>query len=492
MFSKFSKKQFAIILVALCLCLTVVLGACNSATAFKPIATEVGEVSGNGGIAVRYGNYIFYVNGYQSDATAANDYVDSKRVGSIVRISVTDLEAAIDKTNQSNKTSSVISSEIAKYVAEKAVVVVPNFYYSNNTTETGLNGIYIYNGRLYYTTPNDELTADGAKLTSQLVLKSIDLANPEKVATRHFTFTDNTAQIILAEVDGKVVATYVMGGKLYTLDVASGKNTEIKSKEVDEETKENKDLTVSNINYDKDSAGAYKGIFFTDADGSICHIAVGAVDYQVYVTNPKSDDDTTSSLTIKSVNDGYVYYTKTPADGTDYNVYFANGVVAEGKDSIFRTGGSSATIYGYGDKVIFVPSAKTVADQTYYNIKVTDKDGNNEKLLLVPANNVYSIAITAVRGKYLYYTANSVSYKLDIDLACQTAQESGEVIAKSLSTTATGWSAPDMLTFTIGETNYNYVFTLASGSVSVVKFDAATQKNTTAATITLAEQTEEE
>ncbi len=493
MFTK-NKTKFAIILVALCLCLTVVLGACNNAKAFTPVKTVAGEVSGNGGIAVRYGDYIFYVNGYQSDATSANDYTDSKRVGSIVRISVEDLEAAIEKTTQKNKTSSVISSEISKLVAEKAVVVVPNFYYSNNTTETGLNGIYIFGGRLYYTTPNDDLTADGSKLTSELVLKSINLADPEKTATRHFVFTDNSAQILLTEQSNKVVATYIMGSKLYNLDVADGKSTEIKSHEVDEETKENKDLTVSNVKYDKNGDGQYTGLFFTDGDGSICHIAAGASDYQVYVTNPKSEDDSkTSSLTIKSVNDGYVYYTKTPADGSDYNVYLANGVVEQGKDKIFCTGGSSLTLYGYGDKVIFVPSAVTDAEQSYYNIVVKDKDGNkdNDKPLLVPANNVYSITVNRIEGKYLYYTANSVNYKLDIDAALVTAQETGTVIGKSLSTTATGWSTPDVLNFTIGEVVHSYVFTLASGSVSVVKFDAAKQTNSTSATITLAEQSKD-
>lgn len=148
-----------VIIAAVCLCLVFVLSACTSTSTFKAVATEAGEVSGNGGSAVRYGKYIFYVNGYQSDATAANTYDNSIRVGQIVRIAVSDLEEAIEKTKQNNKSSSVISSEISAFIAEKATVVVPNFYYSNNTTETGLNGIYIFDGRLYYTTPNDELTA---------------------------------------------------------------------------------------------------------------------------------------------------------------------------------------------------------------------------------------------------------------------------------------------------------------------------------------------
>lgn len=120
--------------------------------------------------------------------------------------------------------------------------------------------------------------------------------------------------------------------------------------------------------------------------------------------------------------------------------------------------------------------------ETYYNI-YSATNATEPAKLLVANENVYSITINKIEGKYLYYTANSINYKLDLDAT--TTQTTGEVIGNNLSTTATGWSVPDSLTFTSGENTYTYVFTLASGSVSVVKFDATTKKNSSSATITL-------
>ena len=81
MFKNSTQKISAIILVAVCMLLVTVLGACTPTAAFKPFSLPTtNDVDGNGGIAVRYGDYILYVNGYQSDATVANSYSDEIRV----------------------------------------------------------------------------------------------------------------------------------------------------------------------------------------------------------------------------------------------------------------------------------------------------------------------------------------------------------------------------------------------------------------------------
>ncbi len=471
-----------VIIAAVCLCLVFVLSACTSTSTFKAVATEAGEVSGNGGSAVRYGKYIFYVNGYQSDATAANTYDNTIRVGQIVRIAVSDLEEAIEKTKQNNKSSSVISSEISAFIAEKATVVVPNFYYSNNTTETGLNGIYIFDGRLYYTTPNDELTAGGEKLTSQLVLKSVKLDGTEATATRHHVFTSNSTQIMLSLVGNDVYATYTADSKLYSLKLDGSEAVELKIGE--DEAK------LSNIKYDKDENGNYIGIFATDESGSICHYTVGEKAIVKYVTIDKTaEGHKNDSLTVSSVNNGYVYYTKTIDSVSDGKVYYTNKAVEDGKDVVFCNTSISGS-YGNGISKIYVDS-KADGNVTYYNIYVNDNVDMKEdgkRALLVAEENVKSITIDRVVGKYVYYTADGVNYVIDSTIT--TAVEHGTVVGKGLSTTATGWSTPDALGFTLDGVNYNYVFTLASGSVSVVKFDAEKVTNSTSATITLVEQSD--
>ena len=247
---------------------------------------------------------------------------------------------------------------------------------------------------------------------------------------------------------------------------------------------------LSNIKYDKDENGNYIGIFATDESGSICHYTVGEKAIVKYVTIDKTaEGHKNDSLTVSSVNNGYVYYTKTIDSVSDGKVYYTNKAVEDGKDVVFCNTSISGS-YGNGISKIYVDS-KADGNVTYYNIYVNDNVDMKEegkRALLVAEENVKSITIDRVVGKYVYYTADGVNYVIDSTIT--TAVEHGTVVGKGLSTTATGWSTPDALGFTLDGVNYNYVFTLASGSVSVVKFDAEKVTNSTSATITLVEQSD--
>ena len=75
MFRNTSIKKTLICVVALLMLATVAFAACNGSS-FKPtvdLPTGSVVVSTNGGIAVQYGDYIYYVNGLAS-ATTANTY----------------------------------------------------------------------------------------------------------------------------------------------------------------------------------------------------------------------------------------------------------------------------------------------------------------------------------------------------------------------------------------------------------------------------------
>ncbi|MCX4286231.1 MAG: hypothetical protein OSJ68_02900, partial [Clostridia bacterium] len=196
MFKNTAMKKTFIFVVVLVMLVAVLLTACDGNKKFTPVEMpEKGEVEGNGGVAVKYGDWIYYVNGYQSSVSAENTYVNVEaRAGAIARIKVADLEALF-AVHEETITSSEKTKKIASLVKEKAQIVVPNFYHSGNTAEVGLNGIFIFDDRLYITTPNTELTAGGNAQTNQLVLTSykLDGRDPQQ----HFTFTNNAAKIML-------------------------------------------------------------------------------------------------------------------------------------------------------------------------------------------------------------------------------------------------------------------------------------------------------
>lgn len=465
MFTKTAIKKTALLTVALLVCVSVIFAACTPSSKFVPVDTpDPGAVSSNGGIAVKYGDYLYYVNGNISDVSVENTYaaVDA-RVGSVVRLKMSDVEALFKINDDKDLTTSQKSEQIADYVRQHAQTVVPRVYYSANTTTTRINGIFIFNDRIYITTPNDQLTAGGNPLTSQSVLKSYKL-NGEDEQT-HYVFTSNAAQIWLQQVEGKVVATYVMDSTLHTLDVASGKDTLV-SKE---------DETVSSVNFD----WAGNCIFFLDADGSVCKLAFGATEYDVVVENvkPEGHDHSHVTYTIKNVNNGTVYYTIADENNSSVsNICLYSATSADNKDVVVFNTNSITPSYGWQDKVVYIKSTNG-----FYGVYCASGDGSNEKILLSPQYNDSSITLDRLEGDTLYYTSDSISYSLDLT-AAQSDKE-GVPYAASLAA-ATGWAQPDFVD--------QYVITIGTGTVSAVKFDADKLTNSSTVALTLTVQPDEE
>lgn len=468
MFKRTFSKIALILVVVTALLATVLLAACDQ-NAFKPgdLPEQAAvEADGNGGNAVKYGEWLYYVNGYQSSASAENTYAESYgRVGSIARIKLADLEKLFEVYKDTTLTSSSAKTKkIAEELKRAAEVVVPNFYYSGNTTTTELNGIYIFNDRLYILTPNDALTAGGNKQTDQAVLTSYALNGSDM--RKHYVFTSNAAQIMFNELDGNLVATFVMTSGSDTnaanLDVASGKLTaEVKK--------------ISNAKFDV----AGKAVFFTDEDGSICKLTPSMTDKQVIVDNSveEGEDKSTITYTITSVNGGTVYYTMSDSENSEIGgkaLYYASEEKTEPIANVALNGEVPTTYYGYKDTIIFTAS-ETIVEKTLYGIYKTNKD----TVILDPTalNGDKSITFNKLVGDTLYFTRDNVAYTLDL------AAASAEPVpyARSLAS-ASGWSVPKIIK---ADDTHNYVITLSSGSVSVVKFDTSAKTNSDSVTLTL-------
>lgn len=456
-----------IILVALLMLATVLFTACDNSVDFKPLEVPAkAEVIGNGGVAVKYGDYIYFVNGYQSSKDAVNTYQDvteSPRVGSVVRILESDLQAILAINEDKALSANAKADKIANDVREKVQTVVPKFVYSENTTNTALNGLYIFNDRIYITTPNDELTANSNYLTHQAVLTSFNLGGGDM--QKHYTFASQSAQILLSLNGDKLYATYVENNVLTSVDVASGKATEI-AKE------------ISSVNFDK----AGNCVFYISKDKEICKYAVGAEQAEVVVANQAKEgaDETTVTYTIKSVNDGYVYYTK--ADSAEsslldgINLLYASSATKQG---VAYASTTSGTVFGYQDKGIVLVT-KQVLEKTLYTIKHIDKDGNEVKVLLPIDQNDNQITLEKLEGTKLFYKVNNVSYTIDLAVA----DAEPIAYAYSLSTTAAGWAIPEVLG--------DYAFTPTAGAISVVKFDRNTKTNSASVAFTLTAKPQQE
>lgn len=462
MFNHKSTKTAIVLAVAVLMVAVVLLSSCTN-NPFKPVTMpEQGEVGSNGGNAVRYGDWIYYVNGYQSSANAENTYENVvARTGAIARIKIADLEDLFEVYNDSKfTTSSARTTEIARLVEENAEIVIPNIYYSGNTTTTNINGIYIFDDRIYIQTPNDELTAGGNSQTSQSVLTSYKLDGSDR--TRHYVFTSNSAQVMLNKVEGKLVATYIMGAEVGCVDVKNG--TKIAS--VEETSNAQIDVAGKAAVYLKDKA--------------VCKLNAGASEPVTLVANEK---DSTITYTIVTVNDGYVHYTvkddknTSVADTVIYYVTEATASKAESERVALSAKAPGSNYYGYKENIVRVKS-KDIQGTTLYGIYVVVGDDVEGKMIVSPEHNSSSITFNRIEGDTLYYTANSIAYRVDLSAA----EPAPIAYGKSLSS-ASGWSVPDVVD--LDSAKRNYVISLGAGSVSVVEFDSDKKDNTLASPITL-------
>ena len=503
-----SVKKFVILLVALLMCATVVFAACSNENFTAVSVPDKATPESNGGIAVVYGEWLYYVNGYTADVTADNTYsddvLDAPRIGSVVRIRIAEIETILAINDDKDLTSSQRSEKIAKAIRgdsevceelkiKGAQTVIPKIYYSGNTTTTQFTGIYIFNDRIYVTTPSDELTANGDPKTSELTLMSFNLGGGDR--KEHYTFTNNAAQIWFKQVGDKLYATYLMDSVLHTLDVASGKDTVVTHKygklsHIND--------TVSSVNWD--NIEGKEAVFFIDEFGSICKLEVGKTEYTVIVENDtfKEHGDHIESgkttYTIKFVNDGVVYYTVATgkdASTDDLELLYATDADHKDKSALPTT---SVSVTAWKEDAFIITDSFKSDDRTYYSICVVEPAGEDSEELykitpLLPyGKHDSSITINKIEGDLLYYTFDNVSYVIDLSGYAQLEPGQfveGEARAKSLPST-TGWAAPDFINIQTADGVLHYIISASTDSVTLTKFNPSDLKaNTVSIALTL-------
>ncbi len=417
-----SKKLLAILLVLVMAFATLALVACDDEETFvNPSMPDSGEVTSNGGIAVGYGDYIYYVNGVAIAYSEDNGYTGEAKYGDIVRILVSDLEYAMEITEEEAEDAEAedYDTYLADYVREHVEVVVPYFYYSGNTTDLTVTGIYIFGERLYFTTPNGELTTNGDSQADQLILCSVKLDGTDMV--EHYVITDNSVVLHLAEVESKVYATFSLLNddteeyELTTVDVAAGTATVVAD-------------NVSTFTVNGDS------VYYTTEDGSLA-VATAGVE-KVLVENEDSDFVTYTTVCI---TDGNVYYTI--ADSTNAvsstPLYMVSATTASTK---VLDATSSYTFLGYGAGVVMT-STIFDSDVSAYQLYITSGDIKNEnyEYIIEKNTNSGSITLVSIVDDVLTYTIDSLNYTVDLTDINEDGTYNIECIGTSI-TAGTTWA----------------------------------------------------
>ena len=137
------KKVLSLIICALLVAVMAFsLVACNENYKQDAVETDLSDstVASNGGMAVRVGKYLYFINGYAEEA-GENDFGEAVK-GAIMRV---ELENGAPKANTLK-------------------TIVPKNVYNTNTKV----GLTVADGYIYYTTPSVEKGSKGTAMTSNM------------------------------------------------------------------------------------------------------------------------------------------------------------------------------------------------------------------------------------------------------------------------------------------------------------------------------------
>lgn len=195
---KFTKKALCVFTAAAITAGALSLTACGSG--FKPVTADNSQnVESNGGFVVSTTDYYYFINGVE-DYASDNTYGDVVK-GALMRVKKSDV------AQKKNTAETVIPS-----------LMVAGDYNS---------GVYIFDGRIYYASPNNVKNTSGKVENDYLDFKSAKTDGSDvKTILR---VSDNSTKYRFVEAgegaNKAVYLVYVEGTELHSLNTATGKDT---------------------------------------------------------------------------------------------------------------------------------------------------------------------------------------------------------------------------------------------------------------------------
>ncbi|MGN0781766.1 MAG: hypothetical protein ACI4M1_01180 [Christensenellales bacterium] len=293
-----NKKRLLIfiLLVALVMALT----ACAPDYKWGPLDTSAADNSpllSNGGSVVSYKGYIYFINGTTSTYEAENVFGEVV-FGSVCRIAASKLDTVKENDFGTDEYAEALGAEV---LAPKAV-------FSSNTSDARLNGIYIFNDRLFYTTPSDTLASDGSVRNTMLDIMSVKLDGTD--TKRVYTLGSNSLSVGMFETDGDAYALFVDGDKnLVSLNLFDGTETKVDEKV----TSSAVDMQSGSIVYTKDviTEKENQGTEITANYNELYVVKAGQTASAKIMTGQHADGQDVSydfDVSIASASDGFVYF----------------------------------------------------------------------------------------------------------------------------------------------------------------------------------------
>lgn len=267
-----------------------------------PSSSDV--VTNNGSLSVRYGDYLYFVNGYVSNANLSgkdNNYGNAKN-GAIYRAKLENgklmYDISEDEDGEEVKTLKNVELLVPK---------IAGFEYTN---------LFIYDNTIYFTSPHTNKDDEGTirfDLTDVLAV-SISGGKVYKIVSgANFTSKDDFG---VTSIDGKTIITYLSDGKLNIVRVSKTKK---------EETKVVATSVTSMAFAESESDAGY--VYYTRGFTESEKASVGNVMAKANLLTGEESilrkDNENTYKVIKVINDK-IYYTRTNTLITNEYIYSKN------------------------------------------------------------------------------------------------------------------------------------------------------------------------
>lgn len=393
-----NKKAFMIII---CLLISaILLTGCVESLKQGAIAGDYSnkEVTSNGGLAVTYGKYLYFVNG-AADKDAENAFGDVVK-GAIMRV-----ELDKDKTP----------------ILSTLTTIVPKKVYSTDAT---YGGIYIYNDYIYYPTTGMTRDSQGNPKTDEMVIMRTRIDG---------TDTETVIEFDNHSVPYKIVNSslvYIKDNDIYRINLLDKK---FASKVVEEGIDSSYHFTTTSKN--NNSMDNYVIYTITDQDTSRKTVKAMSIDGDVKKDIFKSEmigDDAVYTPTIIDIRYNgtdklTIFYNitddkpNTPFAGI-YSYTYDSGFAFDKANLVKYTNNPSSTagfeytkFYFVEDKVLALGTTKNNTDTTVSKLDLYSATG--DYLFNADVFNA-SIKVFDIYkedgGYYMYYTSNNKLFNIKL------------------------------------------------------------------------------
>ncbi len=208
-------KKFGLLVMVLILGTTIFLTGCGGSKGLKDNPEVNAPVISNGGLSVRKGDYLYYVNGFKSynELTKDKDNVWGKQqIGALYRVKISG-----DNSISKDKDGFLTKSE----------VVVPKLIGTENAS------FYIFGNYIYYATPNMQKDSKGNLLNERSNMCKIKINGTDNkvLYTTDTTLTSNNWTMVF--LDDGVYMIINDNNKIISIDASSSKpQTKVMVKDV--------------------------------------------------------------------------------------------------------------------------------------------------------------------------------------------------------------------------------------------------------------------